>query len=1799
MSGKSLIAILLIGLSIQQCTIGCLKCNALNQCVICDSTNSYFLNGNTCSLTTQTNCNVLSITGTCVTCNVNYYLDVNSQRCVAVANSTLIANCASYNSGQVCVQCNGNFYLLNGQCATVNITIANCQVYNSAQQCAQCASGYVVNPTNTACVAIASSNCLFYTFLGCRTCASGYVLNPNFYFTNFNSVSYVSSFYLATSNVQRAFDWIGLSQCQAVTVRNCRAYSSFSTCTSCAASFFLQNGNCIAYPLPIIFGCQTYSSLLTCSVCQAGFFLSSNTCLANSVIANCLTYSGAATTTTCLACNAGFFLQGNICANRTVSNNIANCQTVSLTADLCAACAVGFILTSDNRACLVAIANCASYAAGSTFQSSSLQCSLCNNGYYLTNSGTVTVCTAGSVQFCLTYQVNANSCTVCQNGYYLQNANSCLAHVSIANCATYDPVRAHFCATCNSGYYNFAYTTVCVATTPISNCIAYNPDGNACNRCASGFYQNGNTCAAIPSTFANCATYASNQCSLCNTGYMVNTLPTVGTCVLPLDYITATNNSPCAVLLSAASTQTPTWTGTASSSQFVLSCGTCNDYMYGYNPIQPEAICVNTNQLSLYSGFVSVANCVRYGLNYAAAQAVVCMQCASGWFISGYVLLAEKTTATTCVNTCAAEATVRASPAIIVDDMLGFVNICAAFGTAGAVFAPDGACSRYSRVVLDTISTATGLVADYICFAVHQTSGTHQKNIMAYSFTNAILTTRQYVFESPSATTQQAVGTLVGVGYSNTVDSNSLFPNVFNYLGLLSGPHYANQQIILPIIATDVDGTSVTGNNLNNCDIAALYTTAGYGDAVTRNAALTASTNNRYGCFRCQFGYQVSYVGTTAAATIPSFPSCVQMTNCASTNTVYGGLTQFLNSILSCHVCSQSAGSSLFPTIYYEFQAAVPSTGNWIGWAAKDIVGVVGGTAVAVAAGNGFKCAAALTALQTTNTLAAAGTAVTNCAVFGFLQSINVFPVAAVGNIGTGYNTCLACAANYWPTYAGAYSIAAAAGIMAAFNAANNNLPRYVVTACTASLNCDTSVITQFNGCGKCRSDQENLATPSFYAFMDMTMSNCYQSVSRNCLVLSTTSFSTTSTTNVCDICKAGYFMNADTICEQLKVPNEAVSNGIFVNAYVASKAYLLNVAQDFSGAVTTDNKLTRAHYLLSHKQLQYGVNSCSSGYTLAPVSTWAPRLCVWSSYVYNNTGNFAASSNFINNCVRYNLTQVNSRNVCGGCTTGFIPTQDGTSCVSSASVTNCFYAQNSPNQALCYQCLPNFANVNGVCTSATIPNCATYVNNRWSFTTPSALTCATCINGFVLSSDALSCAVGSVGNCIQYTQGRNLVCTACATGYVLMTLNTVYYCYPIPSSLNCAILQDTSPTSGANFGTISCATCNANTVQVYGTRQWTALGLTTQAQTLCMSFTPISNCNSYDQSNSVIRSNTFGCSVCASGYWYSASNYTCVPRSNQPAQCATYNPTADLCTACNVGSFLSTDGINCVSFPNGIFQCRLYSAATTCTQCNAPYYLSNNACVLSTVVTNCNTYTANFTCSICNSGFFLQNSTSCVTATATNCLTYTSLTACASCASNFGLQTTNGVTNCVLINLNNCINATSIAPFTCLACSTGFYPNTNGVCTPVSQTIANCLTYDTATTCSICSSNSVLNVARTACNTTSFAAFADPNCAQNFLLNQPVCTQCSPGNYFINNTCTACSNNTYAAGCFACDPTNNNVCLLCRPTYYMNAAGACVANNPNNPINPNNPNNPNTSTAATAAVGVAAALVTLFYEWA
>jgi hypothetical protein len=976
-------------------------------------------------------------------------------------------------------------------------------------------------------------------------------------------------------------------------------------------------------------------------------------------------------------------------------------------------------------------------------------------------------------------------------------------------------------------------------------------------------------------------------------------------------------------------------------------------------------------------------------------------------------------------------------------------------------------------------------------------------------------------------------------------------------LGAVTGPvhgYYMGELNVRPSVfmifrTANYTVATIPVSNFANCQLAFTPNTAG------------TSNLQSISCMRCTYG---SYQLTSGTVGTSNFPTCVAMNTCSGYRV--GNLPSYLQDMSSCHLCSASGGVALFPSVHFEYARDSAATDyNKIYQYSIRITGTL----------NVFECAAAPAWILTLNTQTAAGSGVTapvapsNCGFFGVLTSVVTQVVTPVGNIN---NFCLACTTNYFPIYA--------------TPGGTNFMPAYAVESCTAVPNCDTTVtIGPFNACTRCATTTTG-STVVYYAFTDTLLTNCQPSKTKNCLILVSSPLPSTSTVNSCMVCYTGNFLNADGFCESLSIPNMSSTSTFTPNFYGA----FYDSATPASIVAGFDKIQVRIRYILSYYASPYGLSNgnnspCQTGYTLSSPSSLAPTLCVLSTYIQNQT--FPSSgSKFITNCVAYRspstlLVSPSSVYPCVACLTNYIPTADYSSCVNS--VANCLVAQSGVNSMLCSTCIQSFYNANGVCYNSTISNCVTYVNTPTS-TGQTSMLCALCSSGFMLASSQLTCTQGLVANCITYTADSTTACTVCALGYTLITLSSgKYYCYPFSASLNATgLASGTANGGGSNNATIVATSCVQSGSNVYGLRQWSSLSTVGMAQTICMPFVAIPNCAVYSQNNAVIVSNTFQCITCSSGF-YLISTGTCAARTVTAMGCTTYSPTSDTCTVCQNGFYINTNGTACLGFPSGIFGCAIYSSPTNCTQCIPPYFASNSTCALSTVVPNCFVYSANYTCSNCSSGYFLASPTVCSAATAQNCLTYASASACATCAEKFGLQTVGANVNCVTTALSNCVNATTVFPFTCLQCSANYYPNSAGVCTLVPTMIANCLVYASATTCLVCSQNSVLGIDGTICNSTFYTRMVDPNCVQNFLVSTPQCSYCDFGFYFSNGACTACTSNTLASGCLACNPYNNSICLLCAPGFYQVANGTCIKGATSNQISNTSLNNSTSLTNTTA----------------
>lgn len=1695
----------IIRTTFEQCQAGCLKCTPQNTCIICDSPNFYALNGTACILTPKPNCSIINQIGNCVTCFPNFFFDSNTNNCLKVPTTSLVANCLIYNSGQSCVTCLPNFFISLGSCSIVNITVQNCQTYSSNGVCGSCMFGFIFSIDFSTCVPLTNlPNCLAYTYIICKTCATNFLFNQNLYLFPFNTTPSLTSLLYPNPNSQ---NYIQLSVCQATNISNCIIFSSYNNCSACASNYYLFNNTCIANPITPIQNCLTYSSLTACLTCQTGFFLSGSRCLANIIIVGCQVYDNTAISNVCLKCNNTAYVKNNACFNRTASLNITFCLVVSLVSDSCLSCNPGYNTTSDNLACLPMLQNCQTYV-NSIFSHPKFVCSLCSEGFYVVNNSTGSFCVQGSIGNCSIYTTNANTCSICLNGFY-KSGNACLQHVLIPNCSIYSQTSQNQCNVCSIGFYNFVLTQVCSLVPTIDNCIQYSLNGLTCTNCQNGYFLNQNTCVLIPNSSPYCLTFSNGVCTSCLNGFVLNVFSTNNMCTPFVDYV-----------ISNCDLGNMTING---------YCSICQTNSYYYVPKQSEAICVLSSDLSNFSTFSSVPQCIRYGLNYANSPSIVCMECQIGSFLSNYWQNGILSTATSCLSSCF---TLDGSNIYIPDDFYGFVNICVPSGVLSSQINFPG-CQKLAR-----ISSFNGRISDFVCV---QPTG-------VYTAAFSVIPTTAFSYESSTSSLISALNSDTAnnsVDFAHGIyilDGISITPKVFNYRGVL-----------INLLLTS---TLSPASSLTNCDI--IFQLGSTGSIFQANGALSggylSGSGTIYSCLRCNYGFQPAFT-VTASTGNANTPVCQTMgTTCSSQVVILGGLPSFLNSAISCHSCITIAGVINFPTLYIEYDATVSGGfGTFLQFSFPVI------TSGFISPLHGFRCSPQPITITNSITTPSTGNQVSQCAIYG------VFSAQTSGNQDPSLviNICLACATGNFPIYL------AVSGTQVA--ASPTFAPSYMITSCIKSNKCDPNPLNMpYNSCGRCTLLEQVLSPPNFYAYSDYRLINCLPVRTPNCFIISPSSPST-SVASICLICQAGFYLNIDGFCDLLTIPN-ASTNSSFINSYFVNKI------ATFQGSKVSgfDIAWSRIHYLLSFSNAQYGVRNCTNGYIRAAPSIVAPGFCVISNYLTNAV--LLANSNFIPNCSKYSFSNpVSNIFQCRFCTSGFIPTSTSLLCV--PRILNCLQALAS-NTILCNVCQTGFINLSGGCMNSVIANCITYQNTVQYNVGLTVLTCSGCANGFYLQTTGqiTSCLPGSILNCASYSGNSATNCLTCLPNYNLIVLsNSVIYCYPVLTLFsNCQMVINNGGTGGINGfkqGFINCGSCSQTGTSIFGISTMSASNIITQPQSVCMPFNPIANCANYDQLNSILSANTFNCLNCISAYYYQTSNNSCILRQNLDPQCQNFSQTLDQCSICLPGYFFSTLKASCIIFPSGVPFCTIYQNATTCITCTLNYFLANNTCTLSTLIPECLTYSANNTCSGCVFGYFLLNNT-CVNPIANNCATYANISACETCPAAFGLLKSATTIDCVDSVIGNCLKTTPNAPFSCLTCQTGYFPDVGGVCSQIVTTIANCLVYDTNLTCFQCVSGAVLSFSKTFCDTFSYLALIDPKCTFSYISKNPVCLFCNPGSYFVNGSCVVYNQDGALKGCYFINPLNITSCAVCSPGYFQSANGDCTQYVFPAPIKANSSNN-------------------------
>lgn len=508
------------------------------------------------------------------------------------------------------------------------------------------------------------------------------------------------------------------------------------------------------------------------------------------------------------------------------------------------------------------------------------------------------------------------------------------------------------------------------------------------------------------------------------------------------------------------------------------------------------------------------------------------------------------------------------------------------------------------------------------------------------------------------------------------------------------------------------------------------------------------------------------------------------------------------------------------------------------------------------------------------------------------------------------------------------------------------------------------------------------------------------------------------------------------------------------------------------------------------------------------------------------------------------NCAKILSNGTCVRCKENYY--LDSNKCVKvneNGMITNCSYYFS--NQT-CIACRPLFYLTNNKCvqTSMTMLNCLVYSTNN--------TTCDECDPGAVLSFDNKTCTKENLPeNCSNYTI---FDCNKCKSGYI-MNYNLYFniasesdtdnyhklYTDVVYRSgiVSYGVCQATEVEGCDTFSKYNqCTTCkegyfktsdnkceifpedsifyckqylNANTCTMCNN------GYYLESPTVCKESEKIEKCLNY--SPTVNKT----CTLCEDGYF--TRGQTCEIRvvSASIENCEEYEPLDDKCKNCSIGFTTNSSGNACLST---IFFCTAFlktGTSLTCTKCSEKYYLDNN---------------------ICRKGGL------------NNCLDYFNANQCSSCENLY--YTSNDV--CAphkLVGDLGCVTTSQLLQNKCTSCSLqSVSMPIDGMCSPITSTIANCAKYSGSSTCSLCKPEyAYLNDGKCELGTIK-------NCIE-YEVDRNSCKKCSAditrGIYYIpyplgenNNKCVA-SNPQVSVKCLNVSVNQTNVtCDYCEQFHYL-----------------------------------------------
>lgn len=1492
-------------------------------------------------------------------------------------------------------------------------------------------------------------------------------------------------------------------------IPNCLIYPAKNACSTCAVGYYISQSKCVAITTKID-NCEEYLDAVSCHRCETGSILSENNklCVNTSKVQNCTLY----TFFECTECQEEYAIDDNYyflknykfesAADRENLAALFRSQTQSLD------------VKGVKEQCFYRwINNCKSYQ-------NALKCAICEDNCYLTKEYLCEPFPLKKIENCRSYS-SYDVCEECEQGYVLKSGSICVSATRIDHCELYDGTETYLkCLKCTDSYY--LNSNYCIKRTlAVDKCYKYNLNYDLCESCSDKYHvtYDGSKCLRA---IDNCETYSieSNISS-------VDLL-----CVDCVDGFFVGDGGTSCVKGSVANCQTYDQTQ-------INICLACNNqyYMAAANICQPHSI---------------IKSCVLYD----KTKKNTCNQCETG--MVNFTLTTSCDTIKTLIMNCIAysdRSTCRAcaggyylseNKCLQIPLELNCVDYdgvqCLACKTNYAIFnkqcveppqyKTEGCASNNTQ----TLAYNSTKIQDFKCLSC-------DNNYLPYNTSNVYfclnVATRFFTIENCAK--------YRNFNCSKCVDGYYLSNNtcVKSCTGSIKKASYgfSNDDSTIEILHRDIctANTSCMVEALNVVSIGGtmedicvrcntsmltvidlLDTDFSLTNSVMASALSPISVYPRLMC------YDKGSFLVKGAPVSNMIDNCEYYTKlndttlgCVKCKHGYDGIvlnsesnTGYIDTCYRDTHCTSTYNEGI-PLAYTKLLSCHFCQDT------KQIpfIGVSAGSTLT------YQPKIVAYKIEEYSWLNSTGDTAVQClspffnAFFINASSKFNFPdFCGVGALNvnsardaSSSSTNLISGGD--KTKMAVFCVACKPGYKASFF--SQDVP--AVVKCDPIVECLAS--TWFNNCSSCRSNYAYGYKTGFGIVYDV----CELATSfPNCYAIKIDKLFSP----YCVYCKKGYTLAASGLCEQMSVIR----------------------CPDGKFSLIKNLPLQEFGFLTYNFEDGFGVSECDQGYYIQKQSA-SEMVCIFSKFLNNLSANV---SNFTIGCLNYSI--INDIASCITCKIGYILTTSNM-CIKAASLEGCTLAIDSTH---CQTCANEYSSYRNFCYKGKIENCATYSDNI----TEQEQVCYSCNDGYYPIDKV--CRKGNVTGCAAYRRRNDGSCRLCESGYAIITLAAVTYCYPLHSESKCETTNDKMVAQK-----FTCSACKSDSFLVtYGQSEFTDI---------CLPFNKIEKCVEYNLGSTLLAS-TLGCKVCEPEYFVQYA--VCVPRTIIHASCSTYAFADDRCNACAAGFMVDTE-IGCRKNPDGMEGCRLYADAKTCTGCESQMYVADNTCnkiESSNRVSNCNYYLDVSTCSECNQGYFLESNT-CVMSIAQQCRTQSDKLTCNSCEDGYGFKTADSVIDCVPVEISRCVSHEMKYPFRCKVCETMFYPNSDGLCVSVNTRIGNCLYYESNNVCSKCLKGFVLNEDQSACEM-DYIQFLDPNCNSYKKLRSPICAQCHYSYSFKQGKCLSCVDNSISDGCFSCNPYNEKECLLCRSFYYMNKEGKCITT-----LTGNDSGNENNSQFTTRAI--------------